>query len=376
MIPLSRPLLSDELWFSGLARHAELVGLSNIVLRYGGLVGNKRSLGSPLFPRQLEAAAAALDVPMTPEEIIDRHSMVPLYRRFFRPTKIPRAVAAIRANGNAEMALGLTTMEDYPRVLRMCPVCWANDRRDNGAAAWRRSHQAPGVLVCYRHRCVLVITAISCRSVQYVTLTSADSGGKGTTTKLAPDQRADAHAIAISMHVLLNHTLPTASQEQLAQFYRLRLKAINLVDRFDRLRLTEFVRSFNRRFGAFLPLIDVRLPDADERDNWLARLVRRPRAEQSPLRHVLLMLFLGIDATVAFAEAATMRPYIGRQRLPRVPLRRSVLITEIRVAAKRSEWTKLMKAAGSAAVRNLNPTLYSWLSRNDRAWLSSTIKDR
>lgn len=374
MIPLSRPLMPDELWWSGLARHAELLGRNSLVPRHVGLAGNRRSLGSPLFPRQLDALVSNLDVGLSAREVIEGHSMLPLMRLFSQPKKVERAVVAIRGNGNAEMALGLTPMEDYVVTLKMCERCCAEDRANDGAAAWRRCHQAPGTVVCYRHKCALADTVVSCRATQFVALTTVDSIRAQVPIMIPPAQLHAATKIAANMHALLSSGVRPVDPARLAQFYRQQLRAKNLVDSFDRLRLREFTEGFNERFGPLLPVIGCRAPNLADRDNWLARLVRRPRSEQSPLRHVLLLHFLDLEVVAALTEAATRAPYAGRQCAPPVPFHRSKRITEVKVAAKRSEWLAFLEKAQPGPIRAQNDNLYSWLWRYDRAWLANTLK--
>lgn len=373
VIPLTRPLISDELWWSGLARHEELLGRNSLVPRHVGLTGNRRSLGSPLFPRQLDSLVRGLAVGLSAHDVIARHSMLPLVRVFTHPTKVENATAAVLGNGNVEMALGLTPMQDYSHTLKFCPLCRKSDRAEYGASAWRRTHQAPGVVVCPQHRCALVQTTVSCRSTQFASLATADSIGNSEPIAIPRSHLSAAGAIARSMHTLLTQQVPPADQARLAGFYREKLRLVGLVDEFDRLRLSQFTAAFNDRFGPLLPILGCDTPNATERDNWLARLVRRPRSEQSPLRHVLLMIFLQVDVLVGLTEASHHVPYQGRQRAPNVPIRRSKRITDVKAAAKRAEWLSFLKTANPGPLRAQNDNLYSWLWRYDRAWLASTL---
>lgn len=374
MIPLSRPVLPDELWWSALARHMDILGRTSLVPRHVGLAGNRRSLGSPLFPRQLDTLLASLGVDLTPEQAIERHSMLPLVRPFFKARKAQHAIAAMRGNGNAETALGLAPMKDYPLTLRLCRICWERDRAEFGAALWRRSHQAPGAIVCYEHECPLSTTAVSCRAKQYVALTSADSIRAETSPIGVPEShRADVIRLATNMHTLLSQPAPAVDQGQLAQLYRTRLREMELIDDFDRLRLTTFTEAFIDRFDPLLTAIGYGRPDALQRDHWLARLVREPRSEASPLSHVLLMQFLDLEVLTALAEASQLERYTGRHCAPTLPMRRSKRVTEEKVMDKREEWLALRKAAQPGSIRALNDALYCWLWRNDRAWLASTL---
>lgn len=352
----------------------DILGRTSLVPRHVGLAGNRRSLGSPLFPRQLDTLLAALEANLTPEQAIERHSMLPLLRPFFKERKAQRAIAAMRGNGNAETALGLAPMKDYPLTLRLCRVCWERDRVKFGAALWRRSHQAPGAIVCHEHECALSITAVSCRARQYVALTSADSISVETSPITLPKSlQADALCLAKNMHKLLTQPVHAVEQGQLAQLYRARLHATGFIDDFDRLRLTSFTETFIDRFDPLLQAIGYERPDARQRDHWLARLVREPRSEASPLSHVLLMQFLGLEVIAALAEASQLQRYTGRHCAPTLPMRRSKRVTEEKVMAKREEWLAILKSALPGSIRAQNDALYCWLWRNDRAWLASTL---
>ncbi len=344
-----------------------------MVPRHVSLTGNKRSLGSALFPRQLDALASGLEAGLSADEVIEGHSMLPLVRIFAKPDKAQRASVAMCGNGNAEMALGLPPMEDYPATLRMCARCRAEDHAATGAGAWRRSHQTPGTIVCYKHGCALAETTVSCRSTQFAALATVDSINATAPIAIPPPQLPDAIKIAASMNALLHSGLQSADPARLAQLYRQQLRAKGLVDKFDRLLLRNFVTGFIERFGALLPVLGCGAPKAGERDNWLARLVRRPRSEQSPLRHVLLMHFLDLEVTAALRDAAALNPYAGRQRAPVRPFHRSSRITEAKVSAKREEWLALLKSAKPGSIRAQNDNLYSWLWRYDRAWLAATL---
>lgn len=374
MIPLSRPLLIGELWWSALARHMDVLGRTSLVPRHVGLAGNRRSLGSPLFPRQLDTLLVALEVKASPERIIEGHSMLPLVRPFFSARKTQHAIAAMRGSGNAEMALGLAPMKDYPLTLRLCRVCWERDRALFGTAMWHRSHQAPGTIVCHEHHCELSTTAVSCRAKQFVALTSADSIRADLSPITLPSShKPDAVRLAENMHALLSQTVSAVDQGQLAQLYRGKLRAKGFIDDFERLRLTHFTEAFIDRFGPLLNSIGYARPDILQRDHWLARLVREPRSEASPLGHVLLMQFLEIEVTAAFTEAAQLQRYTGRHCAPTLPMRRSKRVTEEKVMDKREEWQAHLKSALPGSVRAQNDTLYCWLWRNDRAWLASTL---
>lgn len=370
MTPLWCPILSGELFWSALARQVALFGISAPVTQHLQLVGNKRSLGSPLFPRQINLLVERLQLSLTSREIIEGHTMLPLYASFLRPTKVQRAEKNMRGNGHAEFSLGLAPMEDYPTFLKVCPECIEEDLARHGWQLWRSAHQAPGSLLCSVHGCALKITTASARvGTQIAHFVSAEEASHAATPRLPSSCAADAKWLAEAISTLLQ-TRPNAPEpERLTALYRQRLLGRDLMTKFDRLRLTELVEQFSRRFSQLLPLVGCRPPDPAARDNWLARLVRYPNCEQSPLKHLLLLRFLGMDVATAFTEAAHMHPLQRASSTPILNIRFSPRITRRKVADKCKQWLALRASDPSGALREKNDALYCWLWRNARPWL-------
>lgn len=370
MTPLWCPILPGELFWSALARQVALFGINAPVTQHLQLVGNKRSLGSPLFPRQIDLLAKRLQLPQTPHEIIERHTMLPLYASFLRPTKVQRAAENMRGNGHAEFSLGLAPMEDYPSFLKVCPECIEEDLARHGWELWRIAHQAPGSLLCNEHGCALEVTTASARvGTQIAHFVTAGEASRPTAPRLPSACVADARWLAEAIVTLLQTWQTAPEPERLTALYRQTLLERDLLTKFDRLRLTELVEQFSRRFSQLLPLVGCRSPDPAARDNWLARLVRYPNCEQSPLKHLLLLRFLGMEVATAFTEAAHMHPLQRTSSKPIRGMRFSTRITRRKVADKCKQWLALRASHQSGSLRERNDALYCWLWRNARPWL-------
>lgn len=369
---LSRPLIDGELWWSALARHAERIGLGQLVPRHLMLIGNHCSLGSPLFPRQLTELNRRMQLAKTTDSIIRRHTALSYYRPFLAPAKIAAATASMTGNGNVEFELGLAAMKDHPKVLKYCPACVQADLRDFGEAAWRVVHQLPGSVLCAAHHCSLHNTSVSARFTgQYVKLVTINMAGPGTPLNPPDSAFNDLRWLAAANRNLLLGNPAQPGPAKLAELYRRTLTARGLRDDFGRLKFAELVGAFQDRFRTLLPVVSCQLRDPDKRDNWLARMVRYPRNEQSPLKHLLVIRFLGLDLLPTLQTAAALPEPERNSPKPRPPARRSKHVTLEKVTQHREQWLALRRNWTGGSLREHADTLYCWLWRNDNAWLKA-----
>jgi hypothetical protein len=302
--------------------------------------------------------------------------MMPLMVPFLAAAKVNASIRAMQLEGNAEMLLGLSPMEDYPRYLRFCAECCARDVETFGTAHWHRAHQAPGVVVCHLHGMPLQQTDVSARSAQFVPLATPEDICAYKPFAVPRESSADALWLATQMECLLPQSAAALDQAQLTSLYRTKLTARGYIDTFGRLRLRRLISDFTLRFRLLFSALGIEPPDPAARDNWALRLLRRPRSEQSPLRHLLMMRFLEMDAQASIKAAALLPAYKGRDLTAPVATYRSRRITETKVLRKRADWEALMATSTGGPLRAKNDALYSWLWRYDRQWLHASTAPR
>lgn len=370
MIPLLRQTIRGELWWSSLARHLDLVGLTAPCTSHMLLVGNKRSLGSPLFPRQIAATIASLRVGVGENTVICDHTMLPLYIPFLSTAKISKARELMMGNGNAEFALGLAAMGDYPTHLKGCQDCIKDDHRQYGTAFWRTAQQAPGVVLCHSHKRALCCSNVSARvESQIAHFVTADQATYEPSAAIANELLPDALWFAKAGLTLLAGRAPNPGAARLTTLYRRHLQTRSLIDNFGRLLLGDLMTAFIQRFGRTMTLMQCEPPIQTARDNWLARLARYPRSEQSPLKHLLMMHFLDLEVLDALDEASALLPYTAPCSLCSPAQKRSSRVTAEKISAHRKQWLCLRARHLNGSLRQKADRLYSWLWRNDRAWL-------
>ena len=121
--------------------------------------------------------------------------------------------------------------------------------------------------------------------------------------------------IAEKIEWLLNHQIKSLGLTEIRKRYLLYLQKSDLVSNNSRIRQRELIKAFTGFYGeAFLESLNSRVDDS--MDNWLSRLVRKPRNTCHPVRHVLLMIVSGINPEQFFIEKAEKEYPFGCEPWP------------------------------------------------------------
>jgi len=191
-----------------------------------------------------------------------------------------------------------------PRLFRTCPVCDQEVRERFGETYWRRLFQLPGVEVCPVHEVFLEDSDVGLQPLfNRHRFFAAERAKLGLSARPIDSQNRE-HSI------LLQLARATAWLLEQSQWNprpdRIRTRYIELLRRRDLVTLNGSVRmdllkrEVEKHFGSAL-LQRLQTPISnDDKAGWLGRLLRNQRTTVAPLRHLLLMNFLGANAEQIF----------------------------------------------------------------------------
>lgn len=227
----------------------------------------------------------------TSDMIIDRHTLFPLYAPFLVPSQAAILRERMKANGMAVHGIAgiASTSVPRPQWLRYCPLCVDSDRQAFGECYWHRVHQAPGVLVCPVHECLLENSCIHVRFGNTIAhFHSAERSVHSVLPRLTPAHKSlSLIQLAHNVVWLLEHPVsldPGFVQQQ----YKQLLAGRGLITVSGKLRSIELKEGFSDYYPANL-LEDLGCNRADSQQNWLAKWTTM----HHPLHHLLLMQWLG-----------------------------------------------------------------------------------
>lgn len=310
----------DELLYSLCARFSARAGYSNAKAVLEELFGTKDAAATIDLPNNLGHLSSALPTgaSLTPERLINRHTLLPFFCAFLPPERVIQLEADMRdGRGQAGyMRSGLMASRiPTPTNLRFCPACIKEDRRRSREAYWRRAHQVSGVKVCPTHGVFLEESSVSRRAgrdnLQFI---AADEAVKALPQRPINPSDCDHQAllqVARDVAWLLEHPISGSELSELHGRYLRLLAERRLATYTGRIHIPKLLGEFTRHYSpTLLQLLHCTFTGSDQtKTNWLLKLVRPPKHAQHPLYHLLLIQFLGCTAEEFFQLPEESSPF-------------------------------------------------------------------
>lgn len=315
MLPFFPVPYPDELFYSVLARYH--IWSRNISIKdtINDLYGSKTASAVIDFPMKLKSISHQLpDVTSNkPEEFIKRNTLFPLYKPFLPQARINKLTNNMINGGVVHTTIGVCASSiSYPLFLRYCPICLEKDNLQYGEPYWHRIHQVPGVEICPLHQTNLVNSEILTSKInkhQFIALKiNSNKRGIGNCTPKSFEEHEC--AIAMASYWLLNNDVSVIGLKEINRRYVNGLKRMNLTSaKTGSIRQKELTKEFVGFYGSkFLDKLNCSV-NYEETDNWLSKLVRKPRIAIHPLRHILLMRFIGLTPEEFFNNYSEYYPF-------------------------------------------------------------------
>ncbi len=324
MLAFFPALHPDEMLYSACARYHRRSGNLSIKATMKDLFGSTTASAVVDLPNRLDCLRRQLPAGTltTVDRLIKENTLLPLYSPFLPRNRVDRIIAWMQGSthgGGIHMAMGIMASGvPVPRHLRFCPECLAADESRYGEPYWHRSHQAAGALLCHKHEVWLCESDVPTAAPQnkHAFVAAPVPNGKYLPQ---PYERYFLHCreIARSVAWLLSHPeTESPGLFSLRKKYLHHLRQMDLASYSGRVAQRELLERFTAHYGdCFLEQIHCRI-DIDSQDNWLNSIVRKPRKASHPLRHILLIHFLGKGIEEFFcAGVPESRPF-GRGPWP------------------------------------------------------------
>lgn len=309
----------DELLYSTMARYHIRSGNNSYKRTLIDLIGSNTKVAASGLPNNLNRISEHTQSKLSPEYIITNHTLYPYYNPFLpnlRGLKI-REYMNDDKNHNVHMLSGVTASGiKNNQYFRFCLRCYVNDSHKFGEAYWHRVHQLPHVYICPTHSEPLKQSNIPFtnqpKKQKYYSLSEVNIG-HAQDISISPNHWHYYDFLSHqSSQLLWNESdIPTLGLARLRSFYLNRLNEKGYITLFSTIRFKELLPKFISCFEAnFLRNINC-LIYKDSEDTWLHKLLRKPRFSCHPLRHLLLLYFLG--------EGVDVYSHVGTKDLKNEP---------------------------------------------------------
>jgi hypothetical protein len=307
----------DELLYSVGARFNDRMHFPRTATAIYRLFGNENIAAAVNLPNRVDYLISALPPGhrYSAQDFIYGHTLYPFYAPFLPAGRARQAFEAMRgASHNViRLSIGINNNRvDLPRWLRFCPLCAGEDRASFGETYWHRIHQVTGLEVCPRHS-VFLEQSVTPWRMGYGRFHSAESSILGVEPR--PLDRSDyRHSLLLELARGAEWLLQWRGRSLVADV--LRSRYLNLLaerghDIYSRrLNTTKIVREFEEFYSAEL-LTRLGCPVNYKGRSWLARILTRSRSHivDHPLRHMLLITFLGHDSEQFLTAFKEYKPF-------------------------------------------------------------------
>lgn len=309
----------DELLYSVCARYSDLIEYPNRTTATNDFFGDDQVSAVVDLPNRLNYLEAALPPNhlYTIDEFIDDNTHFPLYAPFLSPERARIVRSEMRGNGDNHIQerLGISACR-IPKQdwLRFCPECVAYDKQEWNETYWHRIHQISGIDVCPEHALFLEESTVRRHNSRNSGAAfSAESAVHNTLAR--PINLSDRNHkikldIARSAAWLLKWRGEPLGRQVLRERYYNSLLRQGLAYYNGQIRTSLLVSKFLEFYPKEI-LVGLGCEIKRPHTSWLMRLLYSSKTEVThhPLRHILLILFLGYTVEEFFNSFTEYKPF-------------------------------------------------------------------
>ncbi|MET3698390.1 TniQ protein [Bacillus oleivorans] len=295
-------IYDGELLYSILARYYKQSPHMSVRETLSELFGDTRTLLSTDFPSNLEFLEKQLRLfGISYLEILYKYTPFHYFTSFIEQSQKEKIIREIKTSyrKNVHMLIGsvASTVKEL-KYFRFCPTCLEEDFRNNGESYWRISHQLPSVLICPIHKTHLFYSALLFRSKNMELITPSSYNcvssprNRCIRENLTLRKIELLYSIALESTNLLSNNISISSAD-ISNFYKILLEAKGYTSLSGRVKQYELYTDFMSFYGKEILEILQSVPSSEEGSCWLRAITRKQRKSFHPIRHILLLKFLG-----------------------------------------------------------------------------------
>ena len=311
-------LYNDELLYSWMARYHLYSGNGGPKQSIGELIGNRSYSAVPDLPTQLKEISQQVQdfTVISADELVSKHTFFHYYSNFIA-NSLKEKVHQFMITGNAKGSLHFTTGVMASSIkentfFKYCPSCVTADIEMFGETYWRRNQQLPGMMICLQHHQWLQNSLVRFRPLNKHAFIAAtvDNCPLDVEKIIFTDKEwLRLKEIAVSVDGISNSDL-SLDIGFLQKVYTETLKTKGLANVNGTVDQPELAHQFEHYYGSgVLACLQSELKPADE-SCWLKAITRKHRKSFHPIRHLLLLGFLGIPvASVDKFEMKFYKPF-------------------------------------------------------------------
>lgn len=382
-LPFFPSSLPDETLLSRVSRYHLLSGNKTVPRTFDELFGKPPFPLEQIVPLGIEILAARLPGEQRDElkKLLLENTLLPLFLPYLAPTR-PSNLAVDASELVSHVPRRVVGMHGEAHL---CLNCVEDDQREHGVPYWHRSHQIPGVSVCWKHKTPLLSSCPVCscpfllsKRLLGIPWQPCRCSWRPNRTSHLPGGSCTAHEYALFAHDLLIRNLPPIPAQHLFTAYKERATQLDFTWG-SKVAIEQLQDAIIDHYGEpFIKQADVAYA-SERRKNWL-RLTSYQSALDTPVtRHILLSLYLFGSVEQLSRQLHSHKKINGEPSSERQETNCASKDAEISLQQKELHRSKVLKAkqrrptSTIQALWKLAFKSMSWLYDNDRAWLQKYV---
>ena len=290
----------DEILYGICSRYHNRIGNIHHSVTMKELFGEKYRSSKLLFPTALSYLESELPPfsKISALSLLQNNTPYNYFKAFLPESRRESLKGAMLNNDgkNAAIIAGLGTDLTMFKSLRFCPECVKEDVNQYGEGYWHIIHQIPGVFICPYHGVATENSDVPVNDLNKSSYSSLDEDKylNKEVTIFNDTTKEKLHVISLKILECLNLDY-RMNLEVMKEVYEDYLIYKGYMHPSGRLYREKIVTDFNSFYGdEVLSLLGYEVL-LEKKTNWFFRVIKNPEAEGNPIRHILLMLFLGIE---------------------------------------------------------------------------------
>ncbi len=380
-LPFFPHSLPDESLISRVSRYHILSGNKTINGTFDELFGKKPFSLEQVVPVGIDVLAQRLpgEQRSSLKALLLENTLFPIFLPFLAPNR-PSNFATDSSEIVSHIPRRVVGMHGEAHL---CIDCVAEDRKEHGVPYLHRSHQIPGVSVCWKHQTPLLSSCPLCscpflfpkKLLGMPWLPCRCSWQPTVSSSLLQSSDEKAYQYAVFAHDLLKQNLSPISPALLFSIYKKQARQLGF-SRGKGIAAEELQNTVIDHYGeAFIKDTDTAYASA-RRKNWL-RLTSYQSALDTPItRHILLGLFL-FESVERFTqqilkEEVQLKLETRSRHQETNSAFRDTKLSSHQREHHRKKVLNLKQRRPTATIQEIWKQAFksmSWLYDNDRAWL-------
>ncbi|NKX14545.1 TnsD family Tn7-like transposition protein [Bacillus cereus] len=294
-------LYEDELLYSWCARYHICLKNDSPKQTMEELFNKRSQIAVADLPTNLEFLSNQINTFMnyTVDDLIGKHTLYHYYTNFCQQNikeEIKSIMKLANKQGAIHMMAGIMANKvKDKKYFSFCPKCFEEDKKERGEFYWRLIHQLPSVLICTKHKSFLQQSSVPFRPNSPHKFIAPSIETCITNKNISQvKQKNLKHLLVIaqqSQQVALYEW--NFSWEQLQNCYKYLLQHKGLASVTGVVDQKELANQFQRFYGEELLILLQSPVNYEDKSCWLKEITRKLRKTIHPIRHLLLINFLG-----------------------------------------------------------------------------------